>query len=85
MRLTTWNVNGVRAVIRKGFWDWLHADAPDILCLQETRIHTDQLTDEMRDPPGYNGYWVAADKRGYSGVATFSRREPEAVPKDESP
>jgi exodeoxyribonuclease-3 len=43
MRLLSWNVNGIRSAIRKGFWDWLDADAPDVLCLQETRIHSDQL------------------------------------------
>jgi exodeoxyribonuclease-3 len=79
MRLVSWNVNGIRAAIRKGFWDWLDEDAPDLLCLQETRIHADQLTDRMREPPGYRSYWVAGEKRGYSGVATFSRHEPLAV------
>jgi exodeoxyribonuclease-3 len=79
VRLVSWNVNGIRAAIRKGFWEWLHADAPDLLCLQETRIHTDQLTREMRNPPGYHSYWATGEKRGYSGVATFSRYEPQAV------
>jgi len=79
VRLLSWNVNGIRAVIRKGFWDWLHADAPDLLCLQETRIHTDQLTGEMLHPLDYHGYWETAEKRGYSGVATFSRHEAQAV------
>ena len=79
MRLVSWNVNGIRAVIRNGFWDWLHADAPDLLCLQETRIHPDQLTGEMLHPPDYHSYWATAEKKGYSGVATFSRHEPQAV------
>jgi len=79
MRLLSWNVNGIRAVIRKGFWDWLDADAPDLLCLQETRIHTDQLTDEMLHPPDHHSYWSTGEKKGYSGVATFSRHEPQAV------
>ena len=79
MRLLSWNVNGIRSVIRKGFWDWLQTDAPDLLCLQETRIQTDQLTDKMRNPASYHSYWVAAEKKGYSGVATFSRNEPQAV------
>jgi exodeoxyribonuclease-3 len=79
MRLVSWNVNGIRAVIGKGFWDWLRADAPDVLCLQETRIHTDQLTGDMLDPPDYHSYWVSAERKGYSGVATFARREPSAV------
>ena len=79
MRLLSWNVNGIRAVIRKGFWDWLDANAPDVLCLQEARIHTDQLTDVMRNPPDYHSYWATAEKKGYSGVATFSRHEPQDV------
>ncbi len=79
VRLLSWNVNGIRAVIRKGFWDWLQIDVPDLLCLQETRIHADQLTSRMRSPAGYYSYWVAGEKRGYSGVATFSRNEPQAV------
>jgi exodeoxyribonuclease-3 len=79
VRLVSWNVNGIRSVIRKGFWDWLQIDTPDLLCLQETRIHTDQLTGRMRNPTGYYSHWVTGEKRGYSGVATFSRREPQAV------
>jgi len=79
MRLVSWNVNGIRAAIRNGFWDWLAADATDMLCLQETRIQIDQLTEEMLDPPAHRSYWVSADQKGYSGVATFSRREPLAV------
>jgi exodeoxyribonuclease-3 len=80
-RLVSWNVNGIRAAARKGFWDWLAADAPDILCLQETRIQPDQRTKKMRQPPGYHAFWVDAERKGYSGVATFSREEPKAVRK----
>jgi exodeoxyribonuclease-3 len=78
-RLVSWNVNGIRAAVRKGFWDWLAADAPDILCLQETRIQPDQRTRKMRQPPGYHASWVDGERKGYSGVATFSREEPKAV------
>lgn len=79
MRLISWNVNGIRSAIRKGFWAWLAADNPDILCLQETRIQSDQLTDRMRAPDGYRTFWHAAERRGYSGVATFCRVQPRAV------
>lgn len=79
MRLISWNVNGIRSAIRKGFWDWLAADSPDILCLQETRIQSDQLTDRMRTPDGYHTFWHAAERKGYSGVATFCRKKPEAA------
>lgn len=76
MRLLSWNVNGIRAAVRTGFWPWLAAEAPDVLCLQETRIHSDQLDGDLLLPPGYYALWHSAERKGYSGVATFSRREP---------
>jgi exodeoxyribonuclease-3 len=79
VRLVSWNVNGLRAVIRNGFWDWLGAAGPDLLCLQETRIHRDQLTRRMRSPQGYQTFWNSAQRKGYSGVATFCRTEPMSV------
>jgi exodeoxyribonuclease-3 len=78
-RIVSWNVNGVRAIVRKGFWDWFAAKDPDILCLQETRIQSDQLTATMRHPSGYHAFWHAAERKGYSGVATFCREEPHAL------
>ncbi len=79
MRLVSWNVNGIRSVVRKGFWDWLEAEQPDVLCLQETRIQEDQLTPRMRAPDGYRAFWNQADKKGYSGVATFCREAPSGL------
>lgn len=79
MKLVSWNVNGIRAAIRNGFWEWLATDACDILCLQETRIRPEQLKDEMRNPPGYRAFWHSAERKGYSGVATFCRQEPEEI------
>jgi exodeoxyribonuclease-3 len=76
MRLVSWNVNGIRAAIRNGFWEWLAADAPDILCLQETRIQPEQISEDMHRPPGYHTFWHSAERKGYSGVATFCRDEP---------
>lgn len=81
MKLVSWNVNGIRAAIRKGFWDWLDRDAPEILCLQETRIQPDQLAGELRQQPGYHTFLHAAERKGYSGVATFCRQRPVAVRK----
>lgn len=75
----SWNVNGLRAAYRKGFQDWLDAVQPDILGLQETKCHPDQLTAEQRQPPGYHTYWASAERKGYSGVALFSKREPLSV------
>ncbi len=77
--LVSWNVNGVRAAVRKGFLDWIEAVQPDILCIQETKAHVDQLKDEVLHPKGYMGVWNQADKKGYSGVATFVKEKPLAV------
>jgi exodeoxyribonuclease-3 len=79
VRLVSWNVNGIRAAIRKGFWAWLSRAQPEILCLQETRIQPEQLTPEMRKPSGYHALWHSAERKGYSGVATFSRAKPMLV------
>lgn len=75
----SWNVNGIRAAQKKGFLDWLAAAQPDILGVQETKAHPDQLDDELKNPPGYQVYWASAEKKGYSGVALYSRLEPQAV------
>jgi exodeoxyribonuclease-3 len=79
LRLISWNVNGIRAAIRNGFWDWLAADQPDILCLQETRIQPEQLTPEMQNPLSYSAFWHAALRKGYSGVATLCHDGPLSV------
>ena len=77
--LYSWNVNGIRAAQRKGFLDWLDQTSPDILCLQETKAHPDQLDAELRQPDGYHTYWAWAEKKGYSGVALYSKQEPNSV------
>lgn len=79
MKLYSWNVNGIRAAQKKGFLDWLHATQPDILGVQETKAHPDQLTAALREPEGYHTYWAAAEKKGYSGVALYSKQEPQRV------
>jgi len=76
MKLISWNVNGVRAVVKKGFLDWLDQEQPDILCLQETKAHIDQLTAEILTDHGYHTFWHSGERRGYSGVATFCKEEP---------
>ncbi|MEM7336891.1 MAG: exodeoxyribonuclease III, partial [Chloroflexota bacterium] len=75
----SWNVNGVRAARKKGFLDWLHQAQPDILGIQETKCHPDQLDVDLRQPDGYHTYWAWAEKKGYSGVALYSREEPLSV------
>ncbi len=76
MKLISWNVNGVRAVNKKGFLDWLEEANPDILCIQETKAHIDQLPKELLEDHGYHTFWHSGERRGYSGVATFSKEEP---------
>jgi exodeoxyribonuclease-3 len=79
LTLFSWNVNGVRAAQRKGFLDWLYEAQPDILGIQETKCHPDQLDEELRRPKGYYTYWAAAEKKGYSGVALYSKQAPKSV------
>lgn len=76
MRLISWNVNGLRAAVKKGFMDSFNALDADIFCLQETKLQAGQI--EL-DLPGYLQYWCYAEKKGYSGTAVFSRVEPISV------
>ncbi len=76
MKLYCWNVNGIRAASGKGYKEWFNKTKPDILCLQETKAHKEQVPPEIAGPKDYYDYWHSAQKRGYSGVATFSQKEP---------
>jgi len=79
MRITTWNINGLRAALRKGTADWWDSYKPDILCLQEIRSRPDQLTaDQRAQLESVHFEWNPAQRPGYSGVATFSRPQPLA-------
>jgi len=79
IRLLSWNVNGIRAIYKKGFLDWFKKDNPDILCLQETKAHPDQLTDELKNVEGYESHFSWAEKKGYSGVVTYTKLKPVKV------
>lgn len=79
MRIYSWNVNGLRAVQKKGFVGWVTNTRPDILCLQETKASVDQLDDELININGYHSYWSSARRKGYSGVAVYSRIKPLSV------
>jgi len=82
LRITTWNVNGLRAALRKGAADWWDAERPDVLCLQEIRSRPDQLTaDQLTQLERVHAEWNPAQRAGYSGVATFSIPEPLASEK----
>jgi len=78
-RVISWNVNGIRAAAKKGLFDFLAEQQPDVLCLQETKIQEEQLTEELRAPAGYTSYWSSAERKGYSGVALYSRQKPLSV------
>ena len=76
MKLISWNVNGLRACVGKGFADFVAAADPDMLCLQETKLQAGQID---LDLPGYHQFWNYADKKGYSGTAIFTKAQPIAV------
>jgi len=76
MKIYTWNVNGLRACVKKGFMDYFKEADADIFCVQETKL---QLGDIELDMPGYCDYWNYADKKGYSGTAVFTKQEPKSV------
>jgi len=79
IKVLCWNVNGIRALKNKGFLQWLQKETPDIICLQETKVQPDQVDNDLREPNGYHTYWNYAEKKGYGGVATFSKSEPVDV------
>ena len=79
MRIITLNANGIRSAARKGFFDWLAVQEADVVCVQETKAQVDQLADPIFRPPGYYSYYCDAEKKGYSGVAIYSRVKPQQV------
>ena len=76
MKLISWNVNGIRACVTKGFMDFFNEIDADIFCIQESKMQEGQLELEM---PGYYQYWNYAEKKGYSGTAIFTKKEPMDV------
>lgn len=79
MKIITLNVNGVRSAQRKGFYRWMLEQQADVVCLQEIKALAEQLDDEALTPPGYHAFFNPAHKKGYSGVALYSRRRPDRV------
>lgn len=73
MKIVTYNVNGIRSAIGKGFAEWLKAANPDILCLQEIKANAEQIPVEIFEEQGYYHYWYPAQKKGYSGVAILQK------------
>ncbi|MFA5854970.1 MAG: exodeoxyribonuclease III [Candidatus Gracilibacteria bacterium] len=82
MKILCFNVNGIRAVMAKGFLDFLESANPDILCVQETKIQSQKVTQELQNPLGYYSEWAFAERAGYSGVATFSKKKALHVQKE---
>ena len=80
MKIISYNVNGIRAAINKGFIDWLKVASPDVICLQEIKAMKDQLDLNLFEDIGYRfNYWFSAQKKGYSGVAILSKLEPDHI------
>jgi exodeoxyribonuclease III len=80
MKIISYNVNGIRAALKKGFIDWLKSANPDVICLQEIKAQEDQLDLSVFEAVGYNyNYWFSAQKKGYSGVAILSKTQPNNV------
>ena len=79
MRIVTLNANGIRAAARKGVFDWVPRQRADVICLQEIRAQVDQLTDKMYFPRNWHVIYESAERKGYAGVALYSRREPDQV------
>jgi exodeoxyribonuclease-3 len=76
MKFLSWNVNGIRAADKKGLFQWFTKEKPDVLCLQEIKAQKEQLPMHLRNTPGYYLYINSAERKGYSGVATYSRQKP---------
>jgi len=79
VKIVSWNVNGIRASHKKGLLEWFKKETPDILCLQETKAHPDQLTDDLKNVNGYESHFSSAEKKGYSGVVTYTKIKPVSV------
>ena len=79
MRIISYNVNGIRAAIKKGFIDWLKTDPADVICLQETKADQGDVDVKQIEALGFHHYWYSAKKKGYSGVAVFTKIKPDHV------
>jgi exodeoxyribonuclease-3 len=79
MRIITANLNGIRSAASKGFFEWMSAQQADVVCVQETKAQEHQLEAALHYPEGYHAYFCDAEKKGYSGVAIYSRRKPDRV------
>jgi exodeoxyribonuclease-3 len=79
MRIISYNVNGIRAAVKKGLWDWLRTDPADVICLQEIKATKDDVDLAQLEAMGFEHHWFSAEKKGYSGVAVFTKIKPDSV------
>ena len=80
-KIISYNVNGIRAALNKGFIDWLKSEDPDVVLIQETKAHKEQVDTSLFDDIGYKHYWFSAQKKGYSSVAVLSKNKPDYIQK----
>ncbi len=79
MKIISWNVNGIRAAEKKDFLNYLKKESPDILCIQETKAHKEQLSEALVNVPGFHSFFSSGEKKGYSGVMCYTKEEPLSV------
>ena len=79
MKIVSWNVNGLRAILKKEFITWVKEASPDVLCIQETKLQESTLDEKAKNIDGYYSYFSFAERKGYSGVATYTKRKPKNV------
>jgi len=79
MKIISWNINGIRAIEKKGFLDWLQKESPDILGVQEIKAHEEQLSEKLLTPKGYHVFFNPAERKGYSGTAIFTKIKPKKI------
>lgn len=77
LTIVSWNVNGIRAAEKKGFLSWLEKASPDIVCLQETKAHIEQLSEALLHPNGYEAIWSSGKRKGYSGTVVYTKVKPK--------
>lgn len=82
MKILSWNVNGIRAVYKKNFLEWLKTSRADIVCIQETKAWPEQLDEQLIQPFGYISYFNSAERKGYAGTAVYTKEKPEKVEKE---
>ncbi len=79
MYIISYNVNGIRSAIQKGLYEWIEEELPDVICIQESKAHPEQIPSGLLEEKGYQSFWHSAKRRGYSGVGIISKTEPDNV------